>query len=167
MLATYERIYLTFNAWQLTEGIKDKMAAKLYGNMKSQIHEKSDLKSLAGIMAGSNIFQRGLGERKIMALFKVYPNILTSDEDYEMKIDMITENVEGFAKRQRFNDPLESSFDEFPGNFTAKEIVDSSEENKTDDKSKGKAHVHKTDKKRAKTPQPRQSKEGITNSEGN
>ena len=60
-------------------------------------------------------------------------------------------NVEGFAKRQRFNDPLESSFDEFPGNFTAKEIVDSSEENKTDDKSKGKAHVHKTEVKAVTT----------------
>ena len=59
----------------------------------------------------------------------------------------IRRNVEGFGKRQRLNDPLESQYDKFPGDFTAKDIVDSSEksEQNTDgDKSQHKAHVNKT-----------------------
>lgn len=52
-------------------------------------------------------------------------------------------NIERFSKRQRTNDPLESHFDEFPGDFTAKEIVDSSEDTFEDD-SKAKAHLNKS-----------------------
>ena len=81
------------------EGIKEKMANKLHGNIKKEITDKSGAKSLAKIMAGSSIFQRGVGERKITAIFKVYPDILTTEEDDETKIDMITNNVEGFAKK--------------------------------------------------------------------
>ena len=79
------------------EGIKDKMATKLHNNIKNHIYDKADIKTLAKIMAGSNIFERGIGEKKIIALFKVYPDILTSDESYDEKVDMITDNVEGFA----------------------------------------------------------------------
>ena len=79
------------------EGIKQKMASKLHGNIAKQITDKSDTKTLAKLMAGSNIFQRGVGERKIMAIFKIYPNILITKEDAETKINMLVNGVEGFA----------------------------------------------------------------------
>ena len=81
------------------DGFKQKTADKLYGSIRKKVMDAKSPKALANIMAGSNLFGRGVGERKITAIFKVYPDILTSGEDDDVKVQMITENVEGFASK--------------------------------------------------------------------
>ena len=81
------------------DGFKQKTADKLYGSIRKKVMDAKSPKALANIMAGSNLFGRGVGERKITAIFKVYPDILTTGEDDDVKVQMITENVEGFASK--------------------------------------------------------------------
>ena len=58
------------------EGFKEKMATKVYNS----IHERLDKVSLPALMGASNIFGRGLGTKRIVAIMNEYPNILTSSE---------------------------------------------------------------------------------------
>jgi len=75
------------------EGFKTKMIEKVY----TSIHEKVDNASLLEIMAASNLFGRGIGERKIKPILDVYPNILTTKESSEQKITMLKE-IKGIGK---------------------------------------------------------------------
>jgi len=75
------------------EGFKSKMIEKVY----TSIHEKVDNASLLEIMAASNLFGRGIGERKIKPILDVYPNILTTTESSEQKITMLKE-IKGIGK---------------------------------------------------------------------
>lgn len=56
------------------EGFKVKMAEKVYNS----IHNKLDKVTLPTLMAVSNIFGRGFGERRIEPILAMYPDILTS-----------------------------------------------------------------------------------------
>lgn len=75
------------------EGFKEKMANKIFTSIKDQI-EKS---SLVKIMSASGTLGRGLGERKLKPIMDKYPNILTSGETINEKIEML-KNVDGIGK---------------------------------------------------------------------
>jgi len=82
------------------EGFKEKMIEKIYNG----IHYKIQKASLLTIMAASNMFGRGIGERKIKPILDTYPDILTRNENAEQKIEMLksikgigTENANSFV----------------------------------------------------------------------
>ena len=74
------------------EGFKTKLATKILDSIK----EKVDGASLGVLMAASNIFGRGFGERRFEAILKVYPDILVSDRTDKEKIGMVVK-IEGMA----------------------------------------------------------------------
>jgi NAD-dependent DNA ligase len=75
------------------EGFKEKMIEKIYNGIKEKINSAS----LLDIMVASNLLGRGLGERKIKPILEAYPNILTSEENEEKKIDML-KSIKGIGK---------------------------------------------------------------------
>ena len=107
------------------DGFKKKMAEKVYNS----IHKKIALAPLAKIMAVSNIFGRGFGERRIEPILAKYPDMLKNSTMYsdEEKIQQI-KSIRGMEKKtaERFvkNLPkflefmnvanLESKLDELP-----------------------------------------------------
>jgi len=79
--------------YEKVEGFKEKMIEKIYNGIK----EKVNSASLLDIMVASNLLGRGLGERKIKPILEAYPNILTSEENEEKKIDML-KSIKGIGK---------------------------------------------------------------------
>ena len=75
------------------EGFKDKMIEKVH----TSIHDKIEKASLLEIMAASNKFGRGIGERKIRPILDEYPDILTRSEKSEDKI-MLLKGIKGIGK---------------------------------------------------------------------
>lgn len=76
------------------EGFQEKMAQKLYTSIRNKIKSAS----LVDLMAASNIFGRGVGEKKIQVILNHYPDILISDENYEIKFNKLVE-VESIAEK--------------------------------------------------------------------
>ena len=76
------------------EGFKKKMAEKVY----KSIHDKIDKAPLSKIMAVSNIFGRGFGERRINPILEKYPEILSSSVSDQDKIDLI-KSIKGVEKK--------------------------------------------------------------------
>jgi len=87
-------IAMTEEDFLKVEGFKKKMAEKVY----KSIHEKIDKASLPKIMAVSNIFGRGFGEKRIEPILSKYPDILTSSESDQEKIDKI-KSIKGMEKK--------------------------------------------------------------------
>ena len=78
-------IAMTQSDFLKVDGFKQKMAEKVY----TSIHNKIDGASLSTLMAVSNIFGRGFGERKIVHILEKYPDILVSLNTPEEKISMV------------------------------------------------------------------------------
>jgi NAD-dependent DNA ligase len=76
------------------EGFKDKLATKIYEG----IHESLVKASLITLMSASNIFGRGISEKKIEPILDAFPDILTSSSQYSEKIDKII-TVKGIAEK--------------------------------------------------------------------
>ena len=76
------------------EGFKKKMADKVY----KSIHEKIENANLSKLMAVSNIFGRGFGERRIDPILVKYPDILTSTVSEEEKINQV-KSIKGMEKK--------------------------------------------------------------------
>jgi NAD-dependent DNA ligase len=76
------------------EGFKEKLATKIYEGIRTSV----DKAPLIVLMADSNIFGRGLGERKIGPILEAYPDILVSPESPAEKIKKVTE-IKGMAKK--------------------------------------------------------------------
>ena len=76
------------------EGFKEKMAEKIYQGIKTKLEESS----LVQIMKASNIFGRGMGEKKIQPILDEYPDILTLQETQEEKIEKV-KSVRGIAEK--------------------------------------------------------------------
>ena len=87
-------IAMTSDDFLKVDGFKKKMADKVY----TSIHDKIENSSLATIMAVSNIFGRGFGERRITPILEKYPDILTSDNSDEEKIALI-KSIKGMEKK--------------------------------------------------------------------
>lgn len=75
------------------EGFKEKMAKKVYDSISSKVKDASLIK----IMAASNKFGRGIGERKIRPIIEAYPKILETNESNDEKIKMLM-TVNGIGK---------------------------------------------------------------------
>jgi len=75
-------------------GFKEKMADKIYTSIHKQINDSS----LVKIMAVSNIFGRGFGERKIEPIMNKYPDIITCLDSDDEKIKKIVE-IRGIEKK--------------------------------------------------------------------
>jgi DNA ligase (NAD+) len=86
-------IKMTKNDFEKVEGFKTKMIEKVY----TSLHEKIEKASLLEIMAVSNKFGRGIGERKIRPILDEFPDILTRKESSEQKIAML-KSIKGIGK---------------------------------------------------------------------
>lgn len=67
------------------EGFKSKLIEKIY----TSIHENVEKATLIDIMVASNKIGKGLGEKKIKPIMDAFPNILTSGDAPESKIDKL------------------------------------------------------------------------------
>ena len=76
------------------EGFKKKMAEKVY----TSIHNKIDKAPLSKIMAVSNVFGRGFGERRINPILSKYPTILTSTDYDDEKINQL-KSIKGMEQK--------------------------------------------------------------------
>lgn len=76
------------------EGFKEKLSNKIYSNIRNSI-EKTNLESL---MAGTNIFGRGMGAKRIKLILANYPDILWSDESNEQKLQNVSK-LPGFKDK--------------------------------------------------------------------
>ena len=83
------------------EGFRSKMIDKIYDGIQDKVAQAT----LLDIMAASNQFGRGIGERKIKPIMEAFPNILTTGETTEEKIKMLRgikgigpENAKSFAE---------------------------------------------------------------------
>ena len=79
--------------FEVVEGFKEKMIDKIYNGIKDKVSSAS----LLNIMVASNLLGRGLGERKIKPILEAFPNILTSKETDEKKIEML-KSIKGIGK---------------------------------------------------------------------
>jgi hypothetical protein len=76
------------------EGFQNKLSEKIYNGIQNKL-TNSDLTS---IMAYSNIFGRGLNIKKIELIMKEIPDIITSNEQKEVKIKKVSE-IKGMANK--------------------------------------------------------------------
>jgi NAD-dependent DNA ligase len=70
------------------------MATKINKSIAKQLAKAS----IAKIAGASNIFGRGLGEKSVSQILSAQPNILTSQESTQEKIDKV-KAIEGFAEK--------------------------------------------------------------------
>jgi NAD-dependent DNA ligase len=82
------------------EGFKGKLANKIHDSIQTKLKEAT----LINLMASSNIFGRGISEKKIEPILEMYPNILnevgsdTSYDELKKKIEMV-KKVKGIAEK--------------------------------------------------------------------
>lgn len=74
------------------DGFKETMAEKLYSGIRTQVNKSS----LAKLMSVSNMFGRGFSDKKIELILNEYPDILTSNENQETKVNKL-KDVKGMA----------------------------------------------------------------------
>ena len=67
------------------DGFKEKTAQKLFKNIDATIKNVS----LPTLMKATNIFGRGLGEKKLEPILQAYPDILQSEESSQAKLDKL------------------------------------------------------------------------------
>ena len=84
---------MTKDDYAKVDGFKTKMVNKIYDGIQAQVEKAS----LITIMAASNKFGRGIGPRKIQPIMTAYPQILTSPETTDRKIEML-QTIDGIGK---------------------------------------------------------------------
>ena len=87
-------IHMTKADFLKVEGFKEKLASKIYEGIKDKLASAS----LLTIMSASNIFGRGISEKKIEPILEAFPDILTSGESSAEKIKKVM-SVKGMAKK--------------------------------------------------------------------
>jgi NAD-dependent DNA ligase len=85
---------MSIDDFMTVEGFKEKMANKIYNS----IHEKLNLVQLPHLISASNIFGRGLGIKRIIAIMEEYPDILISKETDKQKLIKI-QKIDGFKEK--------------------------------------------------------------------
>ena len=76
------------------DGFKNTMATKLSTNIKTKIDEKT----VGEIAAASNLFGRGMGKQRIETVLENYPDVLTSKDTTNTKIERV-KKIPGMAKK--------------------------------------------------------------------
>jgi NAD-dependent DNA ligase len=94
-------LHMEKSDYEGVEGFKAKLTDKIYEGIRDKVAKAT----LLDIMAASNQFGRGIGERKIKPMMEAYPKILTSSETTKQKITMLRgikgigpENAKSFAE---------------------------------------------------------------------
>ena len=87
-------IGMSKNDFLNVQGFKEKTANKLYTN----IHDKIDKMTLPELISASNVFGRGFGDKKIELILNTYPDILTSQDSPNSKIEKLIA-IKGLAKK--------------------------------------------------------------------
>ncbi len=87
-------ITMSIDDFMTVEGFKEKLSNKIYLNIRNGI-QKTSLESL---MAGTNIFGRGMGEKRINLILKKYPDILWSEESHAEKLEKVS-GLPGFKEK--------------------------------------------------------------------
>jgi NAD-dependent DNA ligase len=85
---------MSLEDFKKVENFKEKMATKVYNS----IHEKINNADIVDIMVASNIFGRGLGEKKMEPIIQAYPDILITDESHDEKVNKVLK-VKGMATK--------------------------------------------------------------------
>jgi DNA ligase (NAD+) len=75
-------------------GFKDKMANKIYTGIQEKLNEAS----IITLMAASNIFGRGFSEKRMELVLAEIPNILTSQDSVQDKIEQVS-LIKGMATK--------------------------------------------------------------------
>jgi NAD-dependent DNA ligase len=78
-------LHMTKGDFEGVAGFKAKMVEKIHDGIRAKVAAAS----LMTIMAASNLFGRGIGERKLAPILEAYPNILTTSETPEEKVAML------------------------------------------------------------------------------
>ena len=76
------------------EGFKEKMAEKIYNNIQKAIVDVN----LSKVMAASNIFGHGLGERKLEMIIKEHPDIFKT-KITDKKLQEMIVKIDGFEEK--------------------------------------------------------------------
>lgn len=76
------------------EGFQEKMANKIYNNIQKAINGVE----ISTLMAASNIFGHGLGERKLKLIIDKYPDVFTKNYSLKKLVEMIIE-IDGFENK--------------------------------------------------------------------
>ena len=71
---------------ETVQGFQSKTATKIHNSIQQQM-DKSSITKLA---SASNIFGRGLGEKRMIQILETYPNILVSKDSAETKIQKVS-----------------------------------------------------------------------------
>ena len=85
---------MTVDDFMSVEGFKEKMSNKIYTSLQERVADAS----LTKLMVASNLFGRGMGEKRIEAVLEAYPDILTSPLSMKKKAVMV-HDIEGFASK--------------------------------------------------------------------
>ena len=85
---------MTVQDLMMLPGFKDKSAANVVASIKKALEEATP----STIMAASNAFGRGFGERKLDLLMKEIPDLHKLDRWDNVTVEMVA-NVDGFAKK--------------------------------------------------------------------
>ena len=79
---------------ETVKGFKTISATKIHNSIQQQIMKAS----ISKLASASNIFARGLGEKRLITILKEYPDILVSNENNEVKIQKIS-SLPGFKTK--------------------------------------------------------------------
>ena len=86
-------IHMSLADFQSIKGFNT-LADKFHQSISEQVGKAS----LLTLMSASNIFGRGIGERKIEPILAMYPDILTSNRSYAEKVQLVSQ-VKGIAQK--------------------------------------------------------------------
>ncbi len=89
-----EILTMTIENFLEVDGFKEKMATKIYNS----IQERLEVVSLPVLMGASNMFGRGLGIKRMVAIMEEYPDILTSNDSEQEKINKVSA-LDGFKDK--------------------------------------------------------------------
>ena len=87
-------ISMNMDDFMEVDGFKEKLASKIYENIKNKITTTT----LPELMAASNIFGRGFGTKKFESILKILPNILLSPDSQSEKI-LKVKQIDGMAEK--------------------------------------------------------------------
>jgi NAD-dependent DNA ligase len=89
-----EIIKMSINDFLKVEGFKMTMATKIHDGIRNKLESSS----LITLMSSSNLFGRGLSEKKIEMIMNEYPDILTNKETKIQKQEKII-GIKGMAEK--------------------------------------------------------------------
>jgi len=91
-------VHMTESDFLKVDGFKQKLANKIYNGIQDKVKNASIIQ----LMTFSNIFGRGLSEKKIEAIMNDIPNILTNNDSDSEKIKEVSK-VKGMATKSAEN----------------------------------------------------------------